>query len=101
MDVAKRLVQRSGSYLVTEKALELLSALASSTVRPAISMPRDIFQVIMQAMRTQMTGAHELELACGVIADLLAITSPGSTTVDFSTLAEYSTDIINPSLIHL
>lgn len=95
MAVAKQQIQRSISFAVTEKALELLSTLASSTTRSAMTLPRDIFQVIMQAMRTQMTSAHDLEVACGVIDNLLVVSSPGSPTIDFSGLVDYMADMIN------
>jgi hypothetical protein len=60
-----------------------------------MTLPRDIFQVIMQAMRTQITSAHDLEVACGVIDNLLVVSTPGSPSIDFSGLVEYMTDMIN------
>ena len=95
MDVAKRLIQRSFSFAVTEKALELLSTLASSTNRSSMLLPGDIFQVIMHAMRSQMTSAHDLQVACSVIDNLLVVSTPGSNDINFSGLVEYMTDMIN------
>ncbi|KAI2497259.1 hypothetical protein MHU86_17223 [Fragilaria crotonensis] len=95
MDVAKRQIQRSVSFAVTEKVLELLSTLASSTNRSAMALPGDIFQVIMHAMRTHMSSAHDLLVACNAIDNLLVVSIPGSNNIDFSGLVEYMTDMIN------
>ena len=94
-DVAKAQIQRSASVGLTEKALELLSVLASSEKRTGLPVPIDIFQVIMQSMRSQFTSSQSLEQACGVMRNLMVATTGGSTLINFDGLVDHLTDLVN------
>ena len=94
-DIAKAHIQSSASVPVIEKALKLLSILASTEKRSAMNMPGDIFQVILQVMQSRMSNPQNLEQTCSAMRCLLVVSTPGSTTLNFSGLIDSMTGLIN------
>lgn len=88
-------INSSVSFAITEKAMELLSIVVSSEHRPNVTMPDDIFVAVVQAMRSQISNSQDLELACGVLRNLLLVTIPGTTNINFSGVADYMSELIN------
>jgi len=94
LDAAKNQVQKSTSPGLIEKSLELMSSVVTTQKRSATQLPGDIFQVIMQTMRTQLTQPYSQERACGVMRNLLVVSTPGS-AIQFEGMVDYMTEIIN------
>ena len=95
LDAAKGQVQRSSSPGVVEKALELMSSMVTTQKRSAMQLPADIFQVIMNAMKTKLSGPAHQERACGVMRNLLVVSTPGSTSLKFDGIVDFMSGIVD------
>jgi hypothetical protein len=94
-DLAKEHIQSCVSIPLTEKALEMMSVIACPEKRSPMPLPGDIFQVITQTMRTQLTSAQSLEQACCALRNLLVVSTPGATSLNFDGFVDYMTELIN------
>jgi len=95
IDIAKAHIQSCVSIPLTEKALEVISMITCPEKRSPMTLPGDIYQVMMQSMLTQNMSAQTLEQACGAMRNVLVISTPGSPNLDFDGLVDYMTELIN------
>ena len=91
---AKSQLLLSGSGAITEKVLELISAIVTGENRNAIQLPNDIFVVIIQAMKRQLRSDHSMLIACNTIRNLLCVSTPGTHTLVLDGIIDYMVEII-------
>ena len=91
---AKSQLLLSGSSAMTENILDLISAIVVGQNRNAIQLPKDIFVVIIQAMKRQLRSDYSLEIACNTIRNLLCVSTPGTHTLVLDGIVDYMVEII-------
>jgi len=91
LELAKSHIQSSQPKKLIEKALELISVLASQKAR-TFPLPEDIFQVVMDV---HSSFPDLLEHVSVVLRNLLISSIPASKQLNFESLVTFVTDIID------
>eukprot|EP00546_Thalassionema_frauenfeldii_P021261 CAMPEP_0178902840 /NCGR_PEP_ID=MMETSP0786-20121207/4828_1 /TAXON_ID=186022 /ORGANISM="Thalassionema frauenfeldii, Strain CCMP 1798" /LENGTH=1332 /DNA_ID=CAMNT_0020574151 /DNA_START=83 /DNA_END=4082 /DNA_ORIENTATION=+ len=92
LEIAKSHVESFQTKKLIEKALELMSVLASPVKIRTLSLPEDIFQVVM---KVNSSFPDLLEKLCVVLRNLLIISIPASKQLNFESLVTFTTSIID------